>query len=389
MVRRAAASLPSVHPRECGGNGEHPSLTSYAQGPSPRVRGKPHLNVFDVQPAGSIPASAGETGCRAQGPAEGRVHPRECGGNTRPSPARPDGRGPSPRVRGKLHQADRRQAGVRSIPASAGETSRFESSTAAATVHPRECGGNGLTGELGAKLGGPSPRVRGKRWPRAARASRRGSIPASAGETNTSTPPRGSTGVHPRECGGNVSTLLIALSSVGPSPRVRGKPLDGHVEGGRIRSIPASAGETNTSTPPRGSTGVHPRECGGNVSTLLIALSSVGPSPRVRGKRLRAAAPGNRCGSIPASAGETPSRPSLPRRTRVHPRECGGNDWTSGSGPIGTGPSPRVRGKPCPGHHGGHRWGSIPASAGETEPDRRPGRTAGVHPRECGGNRIP
>jgi len=71
------------------------------------------------------------------------------------------------------------------------------------------------------------------------------------------------------------------------------------------RSIPASAGETPSSeeAPARG--WVHPRECGGNVIVGLLASTGVGPSPRVRGKRLSRMDAVKFEGSIPASAGET------------------------------------------------------------------------------------
>ena len=154
-----------------------------AEGPSPRVRGKPTRRRPPCRRPRSIPASAGETLLLPAGDGELRVHPRECGGNE-PRLLGVGGQlGPSPRVRGK-HQ-DRPGRGVwgGSIPASAGETTSRKPSALGRRVHPRECGGNGNL--VGRKEGirGPSPRVRGK--PRGRRALRLGlgSIPASAGET--------------------------------------------------------------------------------------------------------------------------------------------------------------------------------------------------------------
>ena len=50
------------------------------------------------------------------------VHPRACGGNYTPASTRPEGEGPSPRVRGKLVRPAERLRFSGSIPARAGET---------------------------------------------------------------------------------------------------------------------------------------------------------------------------------------------------------------------------------------------------------------------------
>ena len=193
-------------------------------GPSPRVRGKHARRLVGIPRGGSIPASAGETHRLRDAVLAGGVHPRECGGNA------PSGRkwcsacGPSPRVRGKLGDAQAGAQGDGSIPASAGETA----SALAAKTRPT----------------GPSPRVRGKR--NAFRDGRgdNGSIPASAGETRGTTDRSTLRRVHPRECGGNSGSVASRKSVQGPSPRVRGKPLRAGDVQGRHRSIPASAGET-------------------------------------------------------------------------------------------------------------------------------------------------
>ena len=213
---------------------------------------------------------------------------------------------------------------------------------------------------------GPSPRVRGKprRLDHVVRGP--GSIPASAGET---LPPSGALGalpVHPRECGGNWVFSLHGERAEGPSPRVRGKRVrrcPGRVQYG---SIPASAGETRTAAHAADSRGVHPRECGGNATRFPRDFGADGPSPRVRGKRGgQRLRPGD-ARSIPASAGETSGSGVGATRPAVHPRECGGNQSRSCPGSAQPGPSPRVRGKRVS-MMSSKLWpGSIPASAGET-----------------------
>ena len=94
----------------------------------------------------------------------------------------------------------------------------------------------------------------------------------------------------------------------------------------------------------------------------------MGPSPRVRGKRMsaRLTAPG--IGSIPARAGETPWASALTANRGVHPRACGGNAREMNEKVLAEGPSPRVRGKLETIEQRGLRLRSIPARAGETTP---------------------
>ena len=274
---------------------------------------------------------------------------------------------------------------------------------------------------------GPSPRVRGKRGRHFEILDRIGSIPASAGETR-SAPASGSfRGVHPRECGGNIWIFLSVSRTCGPSPRVRGKhshaiaaaasqgsiPASaGETEAGERdlqlawvhprecggnpnlragagqggRSIPASAGETRASWPWRLPATVHPRECGGNGTPAAAGPLDGGPSPRVRGKQMQSAAGVLDYGSIPASAGETNPSSRIPRELTVHPRECGGNPRLESRSSVVSGPSPRVRGKRNQDMVDAADLRSIPASAGETPTNGSCRSLRSVHPRECGGN---
>ena len=131
-------------------------------------------------------------------------------------------------------------------------------------------------------------------------------------------------------------------------------------------SIPARAGETPSRTDWSSRSGVHPRACGGNRLASRPTPRLGGPSPRVRGKRSASPFCGSGQGSIPARAGETSLLPASASRMRVHPRACGGNQTGYACLKCSNGPSPRVRGKPA---LQGHTWccsGSIPARAGET-----------------------
>src|SRR5690606_13100489 len=88
-----------------------------------------------------------------------------------------EGRGRSPRMRGKREGARHDRAHGRSIPAYAGETSEPSPKGANDGVDPRVCGGNVELGKDDAAGAGRSPRMRGKQNTRLAPSGQGGSIP--------------------------------------------------------------------------------------------------------------------------------------------------------------------------------------------------------------------
>ena len=272
-----------------------------------------------------------------------------------------------------------------SIPASAGEPPPSRAGRRADRVYPRECGGTQTKHRPCLDARGLSPRVRGNPPPPRRTARPAGSIPASAGEPRRSRAWNWSRRVYPRECGGTRLPAALTELPNGLSPRVRGNR---HVEVGRLlapRSIPASAGEPPTRSPISPTERVYPRECGGTVGGERGAVDVGGLSPRVRGNPSTARASTGRARSIPASAGE----PTLGKRRaillRVYPRECGGTGDLALESQELAGLSPRVRGNRSGRAGEPLRRGSIPASAGEPEQAAHDGHVLGVYPRECGG----
>ena len=402
-------------------------MSAFPNGPSPRVRGKRLPVCLPVPAGGSIPARAGETPAASTVQDATWVHPRACGGNFRVVSRMWACGGPSPRVRGKRAGPSRSPDMAGSIPARAGETSQPRKAPMRWGVHPRACGGNERIMAAQAKADGPSPRVRGKRGAPRVRDRRGRSIPARAGETRAEAFLLHEPGVHPRACGGNFAAMRLARPRTGPSPRVRGKrprvpdlpPRRGSIParagetngtarpgrrrrvhpracGGKHRpiirhpgppgSIPARAGETHPRASWRVGSAVHPRACGGNLGEPVEEFMGTGPSPRVRGKPCERPLVALLLRSIPARAGETGSGSARHRAPSVHPRACGGNR-SSGRHPGGAqGPSPRVRGKPGRLTARPAARGSIPARAGETRRSITRRMLNRVHPRACGGN---
>ena len=98
---------------------------------------------------------------------------------------------------------------------------------------------------------------------------------------------------------------------------------------------------------------------------MLMAISAMGLSPRVRGNLLNVDDGVVEVGSIPASAGEPDVLIGREQLQEVYPRECGGTVGFSATWNTDRGLSPRVRGNRWIQRHLEHRPRSIPASAGE------------------------
>ena len=171
-------------------------------GLSPRVRGNPRASIFGTQPSGSIPARAGEPSRAGATSGSCGVYPRACGGT---QSSRSDGstsKGLSPRVRGNPVDVVRRDGGLGSIPARAGEPRPDDGSNFATWVYPRACGGTVAASIVLPPVLGLSPRVRGNPQPTPAATVVLGSIPARAGEPSAPPACRGGRWVYPRACGG-------------------------------------------------------------------------------------------------------------------------------------------------------------------------------------------
>ena len=212
---------------------------------------------------GSIPAGAGEPQKAYADALNSRVYPRGCGGANLFSTGSKLAGGLSPRVRGSLRQAAHPIEVRGSIPAGAGEPARANECFGRAWVYPRGCGGAHRRCCARLSPWGLSPRVRGSRRPCRSSWCRRGSIPAGAGEPATKSPPRASSRVYPRGCGGAQRSAEGVRRDVGLSPRVRGSPDCGGRQQVGQGSIPAGAGEPLGKQPKPGTIRVYPRGCGG------------------------------------------------------------------------------------------------------------------------------
>ena len=216
----------------------------------------------------SIPAWAGETSRPSGRSARSRVYPRVGGGNEIEAGVHDRSNGLSPRGRGKQHVGGRPRAGLRSIPAWAGETLAVGRDCTLIEVYPRVGGGNLNQSRAGQAANGLSPRGWGKLRGYALVVAGQGSIPAWAGETRHIVVQRSAPMVYPRVGGGNVLAVEEAQKDWGLSPRGRGKRFWRPSSRAVSRSIPAWAGETLAAPAPAHPVTVYPRVGGGNGRRL-------------------------------------------------------------------------------------------------------------------------
>ncbi len=295
------------------------------------------------------------------------VHPRARGEHdeTGTDPARDDGS--SPRSRGTHNEYGPCDTRERFIPALAGNTQRCERIREHVTVHPRARGEHRPRPWTRWRRSGSSPRSRG---PRLAEGDRAGSgrfIPALAGNTDRAGGRAGGAAVHPRARGEHVQLLTIVARRVGSSPRSRGTPFPFRDSPPRLRFIPALAGNTRRRSKRRARRTVHPRARGEHDSTISSAPSASGSSPRSRGTLPSLQRAAGRLRFIPALAGNTKGGEMSEDRASVHPRARGEHAISGSDVPTGVGSSPRSRGTPAPIWPERRRFRFIPALAGNTQ----------------------
>ncbi len=364
-TRPARAAPGGVDPRVRGGAQRNPLRWWARKGRSPRARGSPVPGVHHHASRGSIPACAGEPGARTAARSRSRVDPRLRGGAVVPAPAARARSGRSPRARGSREVRVRVAAAPGSIPACAGEPRGNPRRRAAAWVDPRVRGGAEAERRHLEDVAGRSPRARGSRRAEVEALGRLRSIPACAGEPRS--PARGSSGrrVDPRVRGGASAPSTTSFADVGRSPRARGSRRTPPPTSPPPRSIPACAGEPRSRCTAAARSRVDPRVRGGAGAARWIGRASGGRSPRARGSHVLRAVGLAVDGSIPACAGEPASCRGSPSRRAVDPRVRGGASDGGHYCSRNRGRSPRARGSPDARPPLPSPPRSIPACAGE------------------------
>ena len=170
---------------------------------SPLTRGRRYQGAAGCGRVGSIPAHAGETGCRSWRRRRSRVDPRSRGGDRLFFGSACRRRGRSPLTRGRLTAGALYDGLAGSIPAHAGETARGPKALGLDQVDPRSRGGDTDLWAHRDRLRGRSPLTRGRLSRRLLLGHGRRSIPAHAGETVLGVSPATVGEVDPRSRGGD------------------------------------------------------------------------------------------------------------------------------------------------------------------------------------------
>ncbi len=282
---------PGVDPRVRGGDRSSSTSRAISSGRSPRARGRLPVPGSTPPLRRSIPACAGETARRGCRDRPSRVDPRVRGGDASVVPNATRARGRSPRARGRPPSRDWRSGRAGSIPACAGETWWRRSSRRPSRVDPRVRGGDASARMISRAGMGRSPRARGRRCTQEAAALGQGSIPACAGETSSATCTAPLPRVDPRVRGGDSSGSWRGLRVGGRSPRARGRPVFNSSWAANMGSIPACAGETEGFPRSASCARVDPRVRGGDSNADALGSVFQGRSPRARGRRRHSGPP--------------------------------------------------------------------------------------------------
>ena len=165
---------------------------------------------------------------------------------------------------------------------------------------------------------------------------------------------------------------------------MRGTHVFGSISDNRAGIIPAYAGNTYVVAGCASQVEDHPRVCGEHIYTTNPDLLDPGSSPRMRGTLADDGEPCFTPGIIPAYAGNTGSRSTMPPTFWDHPRVCGEHIPHDVNHGASKGSSPRMRGTQMKLDFNSKDGGIIPAYAGNTSMLYFAHKSQQDHPRVCG-----
>ena len=233
------------------------------------------------------------------------------------------GAGSSPRSRGTPKDRGGASCTCRLIPAFAGNTEALFATPSMPTAHPRVRGEHHAGGGRGGALAGSSPRSRGTRPLGHLHQHRWRLIPAFAGNTTICPPETFPTPAHPRVRGEHASLQQLCSPLIGSSPRSRGTLLDGLEGRGKMRLIPAFAGNTSGTQRPGDRRPAHPRVRREHTLASCQSFPPGGSSPRSREHHELEARHSGAHGSSPRSRGTLRRQPHRQGRRRLIPAFAG------------------------------------------------------------------
>ena len=209
------------------------------------------------------------------------------------------------------------------IPARAGNTVWLSSCRACVWAHPRSRGEHDAQSHGDIIESGSSPLARGTRQSGAGKLTRRGLIPARAGNTGRVAVTGGVRRAHPRSRGEHRLSAHLYFDLPGSSPLARGTHVLVHEGRGRVGLIPARAGNMEEPPPTPPVKWAHPRSRGEHRSHQNRGCRPTGSSPLARGTPFCPVLGEVFPGLIPARAGNTWLLARVLAACRAHPRSRG------------------------------------------------------------------
>ncbi len=311
-------------------------------------------------------------------------HPRACGEEVTDHPTPGASTGSSPRLRGRGCPGAWPPAIPRVIPAPAGKSVSVWWWCRTTAGHPRACGEERSRADSLAYSDGSSPRLRGREVLIPHERVLFGVIPAPAGKRRPAAwRPRRPRG-HPRACGEEPRGASWSRPCRGSSPRLRGRA-QRHLRERRLEGvIPAPAGKSSARSTWDSRTTGHPRACGEEPRATYRELLGTGSSPRLRGRALCRDLQLAGVRVIPAPAGKSAGIGVSCGISQGHPRACGEEDPYDDSVCRREGSSPRLRGRGSGLRAAEAHAGVIPAPAGKSTIVAGGLVAAAGHPRACG-----
>ena len=169
-------------------------------------------------------------------------------------------------------------------------------------------------------------------------------IPARAGNTFMTHLPPGQVPAHPRSRGEHILRVFSLIAVTGSSPLARGTLNFLVVDEFAARLIPARAGNT---TPPGvmpGGASAHPRSRGEHDCVNVELCPCIGSSPLARGTQAVSNLPRGKVRLIPARAGNTGASSNDASWCPAHPRSRGEHPALNRARKSSAGSSPLARG---------------------------------------------
>ncbi len=217
-------------------------------GSSPRARGTFVESSFERLRRRFIPAGAGNISSLSLVLLQTTVHPRGRGEHPHRPVCQGGGPGSSPRARGTFMGDHGQPAGIRFIPAGAGNIYCDAGTFRAVTVHPRGRGEHSTKRSGLFLMRGSSPRARGTYEFDSCDLIDERFIPAGAGNMVELISHPHHAAVHPRGRGEHYLSLFTSKSASGSSPRARGTFTGSWLMLCGYRFIPAGAGNIPSQT---------------------------------------------------------------------------------------------------------------------------------------------